>query len=1213
MPCTILRFYRLGETVMKLADMVIPNKDFQTSINIEFDFGSKEKIKQLIPTESVCFYLEKILRDIIVCSKQRSKLFVGAYGKGKSHVVLAALSAMWIKDPLIFKNIIDSYQRQENSFADTLEQFVTDGKRLLPVIISGSTVDLRHSLLSSLQNALKLCDASDIMPTTNYDGAICALNRWSQEYPDTLKRYESLTGTSYQEALSKLKNFDTATYDEFSKIYPDLTSGSTFNSLDGFDIISLYQTVLDKLANRGIDGIYIVYDEFSKYLETSIGHATVEDTKLLQDLAEACNRSGSTKQLHLLLISHKSLSNYIDASLPKEKVDGWRGVSGRFEEVEMVDAEAQSYELMSSAILKDKKQWDVWKKDHAETLEAIKSRYVNQKLFDKSIVNRVVEGCFPLHPITAFLLPKLSEKIAQNERTLFTFICSTGEKTMSRALETAPCFITPDYIYDYFEPLLRKEIYTSPLHKIYELTQATLIHIDKGSLAERIVKTVAVIDAVAQYNRVEPTKDTVLALFSDCGIAVETINSTITELVDNNSIVYLKRSNAYLKLKETTGIRIDAEIANRAASLRSTMTCDEALNNEIGNMALYPSRYNEEKSMVRFFKCGFAGAPKLKQWCNSESEDDILTENGHEWHADGEVVGIYCSTPDEFNELKSLAKDMLSQKKLTVVIFPREFVSIDDVLYRLEAARQLKKEADNDTILADEYEIMIEDYSEIVKKYIAGYFQPEFKQSLYFVSGAQKKVITRRRKLSETLSLLCYEVFDKTPRITNESLNKNVLTGTAFSSRSKILKALCAKTLEANLGFVGNGQETSMARSAFENTGLIRDLANSINDPGELEPGIADVKDVVQNFLETASDTTFSVLYEKLTGRDLGIGLREGPIPLYIAYFMRDYKEQLKITYNGEEKSISESLFDDISKNPSAYRVTRLHWSPEIAAYIDSLAKIFDCKIENPSRVDVVESIRLWYIGLPQVTRNAKTDHSNGSNASVSRTRLNFFRAIKRIDCDTDKLLFEDIPTIFGFNVGSLELINAIKLEKNNCDSYLSNCVDFLANTLIKMFDSTAHADASLSSVLKDWIDAHPAVHTNVLSGINNQILDAFLASTGDDCVTIMHIAKTATSLRVDDWNDSLFEDFYSIMYGMKSEVENTDYSQTSQDEISSISLKFKDLDGTTIEKMFIPVDPSPRARLLKNSLIGCLDEMGGALSPEEKRQVVFEVLKGLC
>ncbi len=1197
---------------MELKSMVIPNKDFQTSVNIEFDFGSREKIEGLIPTDAVCRYLEQLLSDVIAPSNQRAKLFVGAYGKGKSHVVLTALSSMWMKDPEAFAGIIESYRRRGNGFSDSFGRFVADGKRLLPVIISGSTADLRHSLLVALRNALKLCDSADLMPTTNYDGAIEVLDRWGRDYPETLARFEELAGATAREYVSRLKALDTVAYDDFCAIYPQLTSGSKFDALDGADVLSVYDQVLNGLASRGIDGVYVVYDEFSKYLETNIGRATVDDTKLLQDFAEACNRSGASKQLHLLLISHKSLSNYIDADLPKEKVDGWRGVSGRFEEIEMADDEGQAYELISAAIVKDGRFWGPWRKEHADLIERMSKRYVRQGLFAEDNAQEVVCGCFPLHPLTAFLLPKLSEKVAQNERTLFTFLCGAGEKTMGTALDAAPGFVTPDYVYDYFEPQLRKELYSSALHKVYELTKAALARAERGSLQERIVKTIAVIDAVAQYDRVEPTKETLLDLFGDCGFPAEAVDSAVGKLIEDDSVVYLRRSNAYLKLKETTGVRVDAEVANRAESLRSTMTCEQALNREIGSMALYPSRYNEDKGMVRFFNCGFVGASELLAWCNAEERPDHILA-GSQWRADGEIVGIYCATPDEHADLATLAAQELSAAPLTVVVYPREFARVDSALYRLEAARQLKAEAGDDKALADEYEIIVEDYAEVVDRYIAGFFQPELKSSLYYVGGVQKTSITRKRRLSEELSLLCDGIFADTPRITSETLNKDDLSGAAFSSRTKILKALCAPTLSANLGFVGNGQETSMARSAFEKTGLIRDINDAVDKPGEHVPGIDSVIDTIREFVEHADGCGFDVLYEKLTGRELGIGLRQGPIPVYLAYVLRDYREQVKVTRDGEEKALDENLLDDISKNPAVYRITRLNWSPEMEAYVTDLARIFGCKAEHPTRADVAEAMRLWYVALPQMTRNAKTDYSHSGAVPVPRRRLDLFKAVKRIDRDTDKLLFEDIPAVFGAEVGSAELLDALRAEKENCDSYLRDCVEGLAKTLTTLFDPDAHDESSLSSVLRDWADAHPSVGTHVYSGLSNQILRSVVTSSGDDVVTVNRIAKAATALRIDDWNDARFVDFLKAVEAMKQEVENTAEDDGERDETSTVSIKFADVNGTVREKTFPAVEPSRRARLLKSGILSCLDEMGGALSPEEKRQVVFDVLRGLC
>ena len=1196
---------------MNLREMIVPNQDFQTSINIDFDFGSKEKIKELIPTDSVCRYLEEIIRDVIVPSNQRAKLLVGAYGKGKSHVVLAALTAMWVKDQSIFENIVKAYKARDLAFGDSLEKFVTDGQRLLPVVISGSTSDLRHSLLHSLRSALHFAGLDQLMPATNYDGAIQVLKRWENEYPETYSRFEELTGASVASIVSRLRSMDTEAYDLFVEVYPDLTSGGSFDVLDGAEVIEVYEHVLAGLADEGINGIYAVYDEFSKYLETSLDRASFEDTKLLQDFAEACNRSANERQLHLLLISHKSISNYIDANLPKEKVDGWRGVSGRFREIEMVDDANQYYELLSNAIVKKGDAWQAWLTNDGSSnkrmLNRITQRYVNRGVFENDAVKLIAEGCYPLHPLTTYLLARMSEKVAQNERTLFTFICSSEENSLIDALTNTDTFVSPDYVYAYFEPLLRKEYYTSPLHKTYELARLAMSKVEPDSLERRIIRTIAAIDIVAQYDRVAPTRETIAELFKDCGFESSEVDEAIDRLTEGDSVVYLRRSNAFLKLKETSGVHIDDEIENRAQRLRSTQTPTDILNKMMDGRAVYPSRYNEERGIVRYFDCGFAGSDTIREWKRGER---VLPGKG-----DGEVIAVYTDSPDDLDAVKTYSKDTLSSKPMTVVVFPRKHIDVTDVLYRFEAAKQLKAETTGDEVLAEEYEITIEDYGEMVNDYIAGFFQPELGRSLYYVGCIRKNIITRKRRLTEELSKLCDSTYCDTPRITSEALNKNELTGTAFGSRTKILKALCARSLEPNFGFVGNGQELTMARSAFEKTGLIEDLEKSAEKPGNHHVhGIDKVIEIIRRFIEQADDTPFSVLYHELMGPEQGVGLRRGPLSLYLAYVLRDYREEVKIAHAGEERPLNESVLDDISRDPSAYTLTRLNWSPQMADYVRELARLFGCDSHTSNRNDVAEAIRQWYVELPQITRNGKRNHAQGDGTSpISTTRSSFFGVIRRIEIDSSEFLFNAIPKAFGFELGTPELIEAIRAEKRDCDCYVSEIVERLGCQLIVLFDSNPHVDATLGSVLKDWIEANPVTSTHVFSGINNQVLSAVKLAGGDDSTTVNRLAKAATSLRIEDWNDDRFDDFLRIVRVMKEEVEGTGKRDVAGSGDRTISFTYVTDDGTTRQVTFDSVECSGRSRLLKNSILACLSEMGGALKPEEKRQIVFEILEGLC
>ena len=55
----------------------------------------------------------------------------------------------------------------------------------------------------------------------------------------------------------------------------------------------------------------MVYDEFSKFLSGNLKNTDTDEIEVLQYFAEACNRSGK-KQMHIMLISHQSILNYVD-------------------------------------------------------------------------------------------------------------------------------------------------------------------------------------------------------------------------------------------------------------------------------------------------------------------------------------------------------------------------------------------------------------------------------------------------------------------------------------------------------------------------------------------------------------------------------------------------------------------------------------------------------------------------------------------------------------------------------------------------------------------------------------------------------------------------------------------------------------------------------------------------------------------------------------
>ncbi|MGN1107030.1 MAG: hypothetical protein ACI4RH_10285, partial [Huintestinicola sp.] len=202
----------------------------------------------------------------------------------------------------------DSYKLVQN--------YIKSKTRLLPIVISGSSSSLSQSFLNALQQALSGNDLNDIMPDTHFKAAKQTIEKWQESYPETYTQFENKISVNVSSFIAELDDHNTEAYKEFISIYPELTAGSVFNPFLVDDVAKLYEDVSIAVKSKGYSGIYIVYDEFGKYLETSIASATESDTKLLQDLAEKCNRSGNN-QMHLMLICHKDISNYIDMNLPQ--------------------------------------------------------------------------------------------------------------------------------------------------------------------------------------------------------------------------------------------------------------------------------------------------------------------------------------------------------------------------------------------------------------------------------------------------------------------------------------------------------------------------------------------------------------------------------------------------------------------------------------------------------------------------------------------------------------------------------------------------------------------------------------------------------------------------------------------------------------------------------------------------------------------------------
>lgn len=353
---------------------------------------------------------------------------------------------------------------------------------------------------------------------------------------------------------SDLRMYSKEALEIFRKIYPKVTAGSEFNPMAVSDVLPLYKSTSEKLVEEyGYSGIYIVFDEFSKFIESQNGASTGANMKLLQDVCELATDSQSAK-VFFTMVAHKSIKEY-GKYLSQELINSFIGIEGRIIEKYFVTSSKNNYELIKNAIVKDEtKLEDIPHFDKYLGEEKLKAYWTlpafKSNFLENEFRNIIFRGCYPLNPIASYLLLNISEKVAQNERTLFTFISNDEPHSMARFVaehtEDMDWSIGADLIYDYFSSLFKKEVANEYVHNIWLSAEYAL---DKCETEDqkKIIKALAIVMIVNKEDEIPATSK-----YLKLCVHTDDADQAINELKEKEFIY--KKGSRYVRLKKLKAI-----------------------------------------------------------------------------------------------------------------------------------------------------------------------------------------------------------------------------------------------------------------------------------------------------------------------------------------------------------------------------------------------------------------------------------------------------------------------------------------------------------------------------------------------------------------------------------------------------------------------------------------------------------------------------------
>ena len=1173
---------------MNYTNLVKKKKQYKYSANICFDMKDEEKLAGFIPNITTTEILREYLLGIINGNADvHSRILYGSYGTGKSHLLTVFSDLLGHvntngKGIVEFLNAISKYDKE---LASEIKKYVKEEKPYLVVPIYANFGDFDKCITYSLKKELER-NKIDICFKSYFDDALKLINKWNcgQESNKRLREIYKNHKISESELINGLQNYDSKSEKDFNVVFRAMTYGAEFVSEAGNMIDNI--TLANSTIADNYRGIIFVFDEFGRYIEDIGENIKVKD---VQDLAEFCDHSDFDD--YLILVSHKQLSLYTD-KMKKSISDEWKKIEGRFKSTSINIKYDQCLSLIPHIIPKTK-EWNSFKRKYQEKLNELYTQAYDFKGFLLPPENEGInpfEGGYPLHPITLYALDRLSKRVAQNERTFFTYLASDEDYSLFSQLEKLNLeefhFVGLDSIYDYFEENIcsyrggeAREVY-----KKYQVAVNKLGSTTDKNIEIKILKAMAVIYIINDLGTLTPDIETLINVIdADKNLIKESI-----EKLEKAKIIKFMRQYGYYDFLDSSIYDFDSMIDERLAFVTDE-TAVSILNEEFSDFVIYPYDYNWHYHMNRIFLPIFALKPDLTK----KALMRFLPK-----YYDGMIAFVL----DKKFEIAEYLSNENMPDRVILVINQKE----DEILYEVKRyvaikyyysiRDELKKD---DPTVEKELELYLNEQKSVLHEIIASWRNIE-SDSIAVVSKGQEYIARSDKDVAEIASTIMMNSYPRAIIVNNDLINKNTVSGAIRLARTKALSYIMNNKDNMLKECSLLSPEHSIIRSVLSKNGLYDGEENigvlNILPSGETSGYF--VSQEISKYITKClkGQTGIKELYDVL--KKPPYGLRDGYIPILLAYELRQY-DNISIYFHGSEHDYCEEELLKALESPEDYSLYICNWSEAETVYIDSLEKIFSHYVDKNARNRLKELYEAMNKHFVAISKAART-----TNKYVSEKAKQYREIMSISHKDYNKFFFETLLQLDDDLSELSMIIQKIVLELESVTELQIQTIEKAVRTVLEI-ESDISITAELNRLYEsEWkekrfksFDYQTSMMLDYLANMN--------LSTSDEEI-VQEIGRVVTGFEIEYWNDSKIEDFYEAFSKMVKQL--NDYQV--QDSVGADEIKVTISTGNDEEKItqFNKGELSGNSQLMFNKIKSTIDNFGESLSYDEKMQVLAKI-----
>jgi hypothetical protein len=1051
-------------------------------VHLERDTANDGALAGYIVTSLVRSVVRRISVSLEKEAQQRAWSVTGAYGTGKT--AMAVLLANLLCDS---KDGRKSKSRQLVAAADAelsnrLQSLVPAGRGYVPVLATGERNSIDVVLLAALRDAVE--------QFTKGRGA----------KPAVLGQIEA--------ALARC---------ERGKRVPVR------------EVVELFEETARKLASSSgrAAGLLVILDEAGKCLEFASQNPAAGDVQLLQGLAEASNRSGNAPMVFVTIL-HQAIERYA-TRLGAAQRNEWAKVQGRFEDIAFQEDVDQLLKLVASAIEstrplppKARDEFDALATHVADVVAAGDKRRRDSLRDDLC-------RAFPLHPVTALVVGALfRSRLAQNERSLFSFLCSGEPLGFGAHLESefdpkAPLanLYAPDQLYDYVVSALGPQLYGADGRQWAEVdTALRRLPRGAGQVAVRVLKTIGLLSIVGDsVGARASTRLLNLCLGAAVGEEAGAITAEIENLVRASLIVYRRYRDAY---QIWEGSDLDVEHLVKTAHDQTDTRAE--LPSRL--MALLPPRpvvarrHLFQTGTLRYFEVRYVDASDLRAAFKCVPQDG----------ADGLLLIAVPRTGSDAAVTRERSRDMKlwnDAKAPILVGVPRSADHLLDLAADLAALEWVSRntpELVRDAVARREVLSRLSEAQRLVEYELARLIEGDSQTGCEWFYEGERLAVRSAADLSRQVSKICDQVFHHAPEIQNELINRRSLSSAAAAARRNLLEAMLESADKPNLGFVGYPPEVSMYVSLLQPLGLHRKIKGELSIAPPLPTSSASAAwKAIAEFLDSTEQRrrTLAELYALLGAPPFGI--KEAPVSILTWAALIHFEPEVALFEEGSfVPGLSVPSMERMLRWPEKFEVQRFRIAGVRAQVFARFGRALTASgdADQPTLLSIVKSLVKFVADLPDYARSTRR-----LSGQAQEVRNALIRAK-----EPAPLLFRDLPQACGFapfeatkpkgdDKDVEQFFVSLRRSLGELQNAYPSLMEVVSKLLCDAFELTG-ADWQARFATR----AHPLIE---LAG--EPELKAFLMRAADDLPCSEWLVSLATYLATKPptrWNDGDFEVF---------------------------------------------------------------------------------------